>query len=149
MITQASQSSWIGAWWLTLLYMGLVLALTSLPHVPELVQLDGGDKLEHFAAYCLMGLLVRRSFSLRAPTATPWQHIPAASSIAGAYAVADELHQLLIPGRSCELADLLADWGGIAIAMVLSVMWMLAINHRNRIYHQTHTPRRGKDDGNM
>jgi VanZ family protein len=35
------------------------------------------------------------------------------------YGILDEVHQLLIPGRSCEFLDFLADMVGVVIGMIL------------------------------
>lgn len=43
------------------------------------------------------------------------------------YAVSDELHQLFVPGRGCELRDVLIDFGGACagITFMLLLYWLL------------------------
>jgi len=50
-------------------------------------------------------------------------------------AVLDELHQLLVPGRSGKLTDVLVDAVGIAIALALFALPRLALQARNRLQH--------------
>ena len=38
------------------------------------------------------------------------------------YAVSDEIHQLIVPGRSCELKDIVIDSCGVAVAVLLVFM---------------------------
>ena len=65
------------------------------------------DKVLHFAAYALLGFLVARGaaasgMSRRGAVAAGW-----------AYALSDELHQALVPGRSADPADWAADALGV------------------------------------
>ena len=69
-------------------------------------------KLAHFAEYLVLSLLLYRAlrggrgWSLRAA----WMAV----GIAGFYAVADELHQWLVPGRTAAAGDCLIDVSGAA-----------------------------------
>ncbi|MBP7865748.1 MAG: VanZ family protein [Acidobacteria bacterium] len=109
---------------LTLAWWGAMLLGTSLPGSAA-PKLPLGDKLVHFTAYAGMGLLAALSLRVqrRAPrlAARPYR---ATLLAAGAYALLDELHQLMIPRRSFEAWDLLADVlgaaAGILIARVLA-----------------------------
>jgi len=47
----------------------------------------------------------------------------AAGTMAGLYAVADELHQGAVPGRTSSLRDWLADMAGVALAMAAVWAW--------------------------
>ena len=40
-------------------------------------------------------------------------------ALATAYAVTDEIHQMFVPGRSCELGDMLLDSVGVLVGVVL------------------------------
>jgi len=130
--SKRSRLTWIGAWWLTLSYMAVVQFLTSTPRLPRFLKGAGIDKLEHFLAYCVMGLLVWRSFYLRRPGASNWWLALATTVVAGIYAVADELHQRFIPGRFCEWQDLVADWIGVAVALVIVALWEIATKRRDK-----------------
>lgn len=69
-----------------------------------------GDKLAHVALYLVFGGLIARARSLRGAGIPQGVLI-----VAGAlYAGFDEWHQSLVPGRSPELEDWLADVAGLA-----------------------------------
>ncbi len=47
-------------------------------------------------------------------------------------AVTDELHQLLVPGRACELHDVLIDTcGALAMAALITLCWLLGTKRKN------------------
>ena len=101
-----------------LLWMGLIFYFSHQPKnsIPsygswDLLVKKGG----HFAAYALLALLARWA-GLR-----PW----AALALAVVYAVGDEVHQLFIPGRNGQIADVLIDAAGAATALAL-LPWVRA-----------------------
>lgn len=75
------------------------------------------DKLAHFSVYGLLGTLMLRGLGRR--RWAPWLAI-AAVSLFGA---SDEWHQSFVPGRSCEVADWVADTLGAALAVGLYRGW--------------------------
>jgi len=83
----------------------LILAATSVPspRLPD-VGIRFADKLLHAAIYFPLGLLLFRAMGGRG--VRPALLALLACAAAGAL---DELHQLFIPGRSCDAVDLLAD----------------------------------------
>lgn len=74
---------------------------------------DGRDKLAHFVAYAVLGLLLARAQALSG--LRPW----VAVALGLAYAASDELHQSFVPGRSAEIADFLADALGVMAAVAI------------------------------
>jgi VanZ family protein len=104
-------------------YWILLLTLTSLP-VHSVPSVGVNDKLEHTLAYlglsfllCLTLLLQTRSLVLRKHA------VFFTLLIVFAYGVADELHQLFIPGRSCEFLDFIADAvGGVVGIIILKIL---------------------------
>ncbi len=99
------------------------IALVTSTHVPRLpVDLPGnGDKVAHFVAYCGLAFLLSWAWTSR----RAW--LPAgvlfAFGVAACYGIVDELTQLLVTGRSAEVADWLADISGAAIGV--SLFWAL------------------------
>jgi len=75
------------------------------------------DKYAHFFVYGLLGTLLVRA--LGGWRGAAW----AALALASAYGVTDEFHQSFVPGRSCEVADWVADTSGAALAIGLYVLW--------------------------
>ena len=104
--------SWIRAGW-RLLFVLTVLAVAWLaftPHPPPRAT-TGWDKANHALAFCAMALAALGGW----PRAPGWA-VPAA--LLG-YGVLIECVQAVVPGRSAEWADLLADAAGIALGLLL------------------------------
>ncbi len=81
-------------------------------------------KAAHFSEYGLMGFLWYLWLRDRRGG------MPIALGAAALYAVTDEIHQYFVPGRSCELRDVLVDTSGaltgiLAAFVLLSVIWCL------------------------
>jgi VanZ family protein len=72
------------------------------------------DKLLHGVEYAALGLLLMRALR---PTVLPLGRAAAlAAALATAYAVSDELHQSVVPGRNASVADAAADAAGASLA---------------------------------
>ena len=99
---------WVpAAGWAAVLFLGSSRATLG-------VQLSGNqDKIAHFCAYLVLGLLLTR--------ATAMLSIPAgvAVLVGWLYGVTDELHQSFVPGRSAELGDWVADALGVVVGVLL------------------------------
>ncbi len=77
-------------------------------------------KCAHAFVYCILGVLMTLTAGTwelprRWEFACPWL-------VSILYACSDELHQYFVPGRSCELRDVMIDSAG-ALAGVLFVLW--------------------------
>lgn len=109
--------------------LGLFL-LSEFRSTPSLVRplLSFSDKLVHFALYFTLGGLLARARRLGG------QGVPHAVLIAlgGTYGALDEWHQSLVPGRSPEIGDWLADVSGV-LAGYLLVTVIGARKERSRI----------------
>lgn len=75
---------------------------------------DFGDKIFHFGEYLIFSLFLIPAFSRKGITI--WQKI---ALIGILLAIVDELHQLFIPGRFCEIGDILADFLGIIVGLLI------------------------------
>ncbi len=82
----------------------------------------GRDKLAHGVAYAVLGLLLLRAFRSASRYAAPAAAF-ASLLVGGTYGVFDELHQALLPTRTCSAADLVADLVGLTAAVML--FWAL------------------------
>jgi VanZ family protein len=135
------------AWGPALLIAGAIFVASSLPRaqLPQ-VGFPGIDKLEHGLAYALLGAALARGWYLRR---RPGQVIRwttlwfAAWLLALGYGLSDELHQLLVPGRMFDLADLLADAIGAGIGAA-AYLWQVS-RHVHRHGTGTAGPLPGKD----
>ncbi len=99
------------------IYWALLLTATSLPgsDVPDL---GVSDKIEHFTAYFIFSfmlcvvLMFQNRFQILKQKAFVSTLI-----LVGLYAALDELHQLFIPGRACDILDWSTDIAAALIAV--------------------------------
>ena len=84
------------------------------------------DKIEHFLAFGGLGFLLLLSLRLQNKFSIVKKYFWFFTLLfAGLYAAFDELHQLFIPGRSCDLNDWIADMIGVCIG--ISVMFIIIL----------------------
>ena len=92
-----------------------------------LTNLDSGSKLisdnellgrfSHAAEYLVLAALTARALVWRGD---PYRVLLAiAFGISGLYAISDEIHQILVPGRAFEWSDLVLDLGGSVIGVLV------------------------------
>jgi VanZ family protein len=103
-------------YWLVLI-VGTSLPSTSLPSFKV------GDKVIHFIAYFGLGLLFATYRLIYFKNIK--QNIIFVILLIAAYALIDEVHQIFIPGRYCELFDFLADVTGGAIGLGLAYLILI------------------------
>jgi VanZ family protein len=91
-----------------------MILFSSLPgnKLPEVVSFWQWDKVAHGAEYFVFIVLLFRYFVLGRHK-TPEQALWFCLSIGLMYAALDELHQLFIPKRECNIYDFAADAAGI------------------------------------
>jgi VanZ like family len=143
--------SWLPAW----AGMGVLFYTSSLPgdriHLPDFFD---SDKVVHATAYCVLGILISLRKILRgkgaaaAPIADS-SPVPAIApgridfkglAVGMLYGVADEFHQLFVPLRSYDYADMAADALGVAIGCWLYSRWARRRNARNAEVNQDMRP---------
>lgn len=95
----------------------VIFGLSARPNFSPPIE-DGFDKVAHFGAYALLGLLLahahhRLGWSLLAAVAVGWL-----------YGISDEWHQSFVPGRTPDPADWLADALGVLAAVALHT-WII------------------------
>jgi hypothetical protein len=101
---------------LPLLWMAAIYVLSSIPsqHIPKVGAWDFVlKKGAHMGAYAVLAWLWRRT--LPAKRAAGWL----ALAITVLYAVTDEFHQTLVPGRLGNAADVLVDTAGALLGLVV------------------------------
>ncbi|MFA8341836.1 MAG: VanZ family protein [Rhodothermaceae bacterium] len=105
-------------------YWGIIFIGTSLPgkslkYIPQY-----SDKLKHFAAYLILTILLYWFYLIKnKKNDLTGKQIRFIIILTGGYGILDELHQLLIPGRSCDVVDWLADLAGIFFGLVIAKFW--------------------------
>ncbi|HEX7000690.1 MAG TPA: VanZ family protein [Trueperaceae bacterium] len=94
---------WVGS----ILWCALIFWLSSTPDAGGVFRFlpEGADKVLHGGAFLMLSALLTLATGR-----------PLVSALAAlAYGVSDEVHQLFVPGRTADLADLLADAVGAAV----------------------------------
>lgn len=81
----------------------------------------------HFGVYLILGILV---FSLVREFFSGYKTILLAIGISFLYSCSDEIHQLLIPGRSGQISDIVLDTIGASIGVIL---FSLIVKKKNKI----------------
>jgi VanZ family protein len=103
----------IGVRWIPVaLWAGVILTGTSIPTIPGPPAAAGMDKLVHLTMYGVLGVLALRA----AWDGTPRTAIVTLAAIA-VFAAADEWHQRLIPTRSADVGDWIADVAGATLGI--------------------------------
>lgn len=100
------------AWAPALVWAVVLFLISSRPTLPA--DLGGGlDKVAHFGAFAVLGLLLARAaLAWRIPIGWPM-------ALGIAYAATDEIHQHFVPGRYPDVADWVADALGVAAGCIL------------------------------
>jgi VanZ family protein len=116
---------WIAAAaWLAVIWVATSIPGRMLPEGPE-----GSDKVAHFVLYTPLGLLLLRALWPARPSGVRAVGV-LLLVLAGGAALAwlDELHQQLIPGRTCSAADWRVDLLGLAAGLLLGLIWSVVSN---------------------
>ena len=108
-------------WLPVLLYLTIILVLSSQPNLQPPLHFRNSDKYWHALEYMGLGLLLARA--LRSSLRVRESLLAAGIALALCVVVAtgDEFYQRLIPGRDSSVYDLLADTAGAAIAQFLFI----------------------------
>jgi VanZ family protein len=110
--------------------MALVFVISAFEvKVPGLQHLPLRDKGIHFLEYAVLGWLCAGASSRSWPTAAAWRTASFAVFVSVLWGLSDEIHQALVPGRSSELGDLLADLAG---SIAGAALWHLLSNRSVR-----------------
>lgn len=78
----------------------------------------------HLLEFCALGAALANALRWHAPRA---RAAALSVALASLYGAADELHQLLVPGRSCDAADWLVDT--VAAALGAAIVYALLVRH--------------------
>ncbi|WP_031432789.1 VanZ family protein [Methylomarinum vadi] len=109
---------------LLLSYCSLIYYLSNQPVIKVPMFFTHQDKLHHFGAYFLMGILAWRcSASLNNAAIIRFFLTFGFCSIYGA---SDEWHQSFVPGRESDIWD----WSADAAGALSAAIWLLLINNR-------------------
>lgn len=102
-----------------LFYCAAIYWFSGQPALPIPMLFEYQDKLHHFTAYFLMGILAWRT--IRHFVALPFMLAIVSVVFCSLYGISDEWHQSFVEGRQADVWDWVADTFGAAMAMVLLI----------------------------
>ena len=117
--------------WLPLIaYCVFIYTQSSYPSPESLPSFEFSDKLFHFGAYAVLGVLFYRAYQTL-PIKHNFQLIMQLSMIsASIYGVSDEIHQSFVPYRDGSFSDVIADVLGAVCGVYLYHRWMMGLKGR-------------------
>lgn len=106
-------------WAPSAVWAACILVITSVPAsaLPPMSPFAGADKLVHASMYALFGILAGRAMVRQGAL-----RIAAPLVAIALFAAGDEWHQQLIPGRSADVLDWMADVAGATIGLTYTYM---------------------------
>jgi len=111
-------------WLPVLAYVAAIFAVSSQPHLQSPLRFYQSDKVIHAAEYLVLGLLLVRALRAHLRVGRPLFAAMIAIGLVVVVGTADENLQRFIPGRQCDIFDLLADTLGGAIAQLVYVTFV-------------------------
>ena len=106
-------------YWLPVLgYATAVLVVGSQSNLQPPMRFENADKLCHVLEYAGLGFLLARALRASMRVRLPLSAALLAIGLGGAVGVADELHQLWVPGRDSSVFDWFADMSGLVLAQL-------------------------------
>jgi VanZ family protein len=126
-------------YWLPVLgIIGLIFFLSSRPpeYFPE-THIPLADKIVHVLIYGVLGFFFARALTSRYRLEVIWKryrgYLVASVLLTVLYGISDEYHQSFVPGRSVEVADVIADTiGGIFGACITVLYHRLLVRIKRR-----------------
>jgi len=102
-----------------ILYWFILFIATSLPS-DRLPSIGFSDKIDHFIAYFILAVLLNLTLIFQRKSRLLFEKAMIATIIICLfYGIADELHQILIPGRFAETLDWAADASGTIVGVLI------------------------------
>jgi VanZ family protein len=102
-----------------ILYWFILFIATSLPS-DRLPSIGFSDKIDHFIAYFILAVLLNLTLIFQRKSRLLFEKAMISTIIICLfYGIADELHQILIPGRFAETLDWAADASGTIVGVLI------------------------------
>lgn len=115
-------------WWPPVLWLAVILTMTSWPRLDLAPLGAGGDKVAHLGGYAVLGALsARAAYPSRRPVRTG----VAVFAVLLVIGMLDEVHQSWIPGRATDVADWFADGLGALLGILVAPL-LPSPAHRRR-----------------
>jgi len=112
-------------WMPTLIWGTLILFFSVLPYsIMPALTISWFDKIVHFFEYFILGILVVRAY-YRISDRISYRNLSFVLILGSGYGILIELIQRYIPGRSASLTDVVANFAGLLIGIVIGrmILW--------------------------
>jgi len=114
-------------YWLPLIFYCLAIYIQSdFPSPEHLPSFEFSDKVLHFFAYALMGVLFYRAYQTLQIKDNLGMLILLSVVSASLYGISDEIHQYYVPFRNADILDVMADIFGAVCGVYLYHLWMFS-----------------------
>lgn len=109
-------------WVPVIVWSGVIFTFSSIPHLkaPSL-GLGFEDKVYHFAEFFIWGILFAKSYKMVSGK-QDFSGLVFAVAIGASFAFIDEWHQNWIPGRQFDWKDMLSNWAGLLLSLLISTV---------------------------
>ena len=112
-------------YWLPLIGYCLAIYIQSdLPASEHIPSFEFSDKVLHFLAYFVMGILFYRAYQTLRIKGDPRMLILLSIASASLYGVSDEIHQYYVPFRDASIFDAIANMLGAVCGVYLYHRWV-------------------------
>jgi VanZ family protein len=113
--------------WLPLIVYCLAIYIQSdFPASEHLPSFEFSDKILHFSAYAVMGVLFYRAYQTLRIKDDPRMLILLSVVSASLYGISDEIHQYFVPFRDAEILDAIANFLGALCGVCLYHLWAMS-----------------------
>ena len=113
-----------------IIYWLILFVATTLP-VERLPSIGLTDKINHFIAYFVLAVLVNLTLIYQRKSKFLFEKAQIATIVICLfYGAVDELHQLLVPGRSAETMDWVADALGTSLGVLVLYFLITKLKYR-------------------
>jgi VanZ family protein len=112
-------------------YASLIFILSSIPTLkaPDL-GISFEDKIYHILEYAGFGILLQRGTEMSGGRSL--KRLLSISVLGVCYGASDEIHQLFVPGRECDLVDFFADAAGVLSGQALFLVLGTTLSSRKK-----------------
>ena len=112
------------------LYWIILFTATTLPG-NQLPNLGISDKIEHFSAFFILSILLNLALLFQRKSKLFFRYAALLTIIICLlYGAVDEIHQLIIPGRSADIRDWFADSTGVFLGVFILNLIKNLINYK-------------------
>lgn len=116
-----------------ILYWIILFVATTLPS-RDLPDTHVSDKVEHFTAYFILAVILNLAMMFQNKyTLFKRKAWLFTALIIMSYAALDEIHQLFIPGRDCEILDWVSDSSGVLLGLGLVRILIIYYKYKPQI----------------